>query len=94
MWRTPWLLVRACVTLAATRFVVEQRPQAIAWLQAMGVPFSQEDGQLHLTREGGHSARRIVHVTDATGAAVQKTLIDQCAARPTSRCMRTTRWWT
>jgi L-aspartate oxidase len=32
---------------------------------------------LHLTREGGHSARRIVHVTDATGAAVQRTLIER-----------------
>ena len=61
--------------LDATRFVVENAPKAIAWLQTMGVPFSQEDGQLHLTREGGHSARRIVHVTDATGAAVQATLI-------------------
>ncbi len=64
--------------LAATQFVVEQAPQAIAWLQAMGVPFSTEDnGDLHLTREGGHSARRIVHVTDATGAAVQRTLIEK-----------------
>ena len=64
--------------LAATQFVVEQAPQAIAWLQAMGVPFSTEDnGDLHLTREGGHSARRIVHVTDATGAAVQRTLIER-----------------
>ncbi|HEY8906672.1 MAG TPA: FAD-dependent oxidoreductase, partial [Rhodoferax sp.] len=62
--------------LDATRFVVENAPKAIAWLQTMGVPFSQEDGHLHLTREGGHSARRIVHVTDATGAAVQSTLID------------------
>ena len=53
--------------LAATRFVVENAPKAISWLQTMGVPFSEEDGQLHLTREGGHSARRIVHVTDATG---------------------------
>jgi L-aspartate oxidase len=61
---------------AATRFVVENAPKGIAWLQTMGVPFSEEDGQLHLTREGGHSARRIVHVTDATGAAVQRTLID------------------
>jgi len=64
--------------VAATQFVVEQAPQAIAWLQAMGVPFSTEDnGELHLTREGGHSARRIVHVTDATGAAVQRTLIER-----------------
>jgi L-aspartate oxidase len=62
---------------AATRLVVENAPHTIAWLQKMGVPFSEEDGALHLTREGGHSARRIVHVTDATGAAVQRTLIDQ-----------------
>jgi L-aspartate oxidase len=68
--------------LDATRFVVEQAPQAIAWLQKLGVPFSEEDGQLHLTREGGHSARRIVHVTDATGAAVQRTLIDKVKHSP------------
>jgi len=68
--------------LAATRFVVEQAPRAIAWLQAMGVPFSEEAGQLHLTREGGHSARRIVHVTDATGAAVQRTLIERVRQTP------------
>ncbi|HEX2546770.1 MAG TPA: FAD-dependent oxidoreductase, partial [Ramlibacter sp.] len=60
---------------AATRFVVEHAPQSVAWLQQLGVPFSEEGGHLHLTREGGHSARRIVHVTDATGAAVQQTLI-------------------
>jgi len=63
--------------LAATQLVVENAPHTIAWLQALGVPFSEEDGALHLTREGGHSARRIVHVTDATGAAVQRTLIEQ-----------------
>ena len=68
--------------VAATQFVVEQAPQAIAWLQKLGVPFSEEDGQLHLTREGGHSARRIVHVTDATGAAVQRTLIDKVKHSP------------
>jgi len=69
--------------MAATQFVVEQAPQAIAWLQAMGVPFSTEhNGDLHLTREGGHSARRIVHVTDATGAAVQSTLIERVQQSP------------
>ncbi len=67
---------------AATRFVVEHSPESIAWLRQLGVPFSEEDGQLHLTREGGHSARRIVHVTDATGAAVQKTLIAQVRKTP------------
>ena len=68
--------------LAATQFVVENAPQSIAWLQKLGVPFSQEDGHLHLTREGGHSARRIVHATDATGAAVQQTLIAKVNAAP------------
>src|SRR4051812_26471582 len=67
---------------AATRFVVEHAPESIEWLRELGVPFSQEDGHLHLTREGGHSARRIVHVTDATGAAVQKTLIDHVRRTP------------
>jgi L-aspartate oxidase len=69
--------------LAATQFLVEHAPQAIAWLQTMGVPFSTEhNGDLHLTREGGHSARRIVHVTDATGAAVQTTLIERVQQSP------------
>ncbi len=68
--------------LAATRAVVHAAPNAIAWLQAMGVPFNEEDGQLHLMREGGHSQRRIVHATDATGAAVQRTLIDVVRRTP------------
>ena len=67
---------------AATRFVVEHSPESVDWLRALGVPFSEEDGHLHLTREGGHSARRIVHVTDATGAAVQKTLIEHVRRTP------------
>jgi len=62
--------------LATTRFVVENAPEAIGWLRQLGVPFTLEGEELHLTREGGHSARRIAHVTDATGAAVQKTLMD------------------
>jgi L-aspartate oxidase len=68
--------------LAATRFVVEHAPESIRWLQQLGVPFSQEAGHLHLTREGGHSERRIVHVTDATGAAVQDTLMAKVRATP------------
>jgi L-aspartate oxidase len=68
--------------LDATRFTVENAPSAIAWLREMGVPFSTENGELHLTREGGHSHRRIVHVTDATGAAVQTTLSAKARATP------------
>ena len=69
--------------LAATRAVVEGAPAAIAWLRALGVAFSEDaehPGELHLTREGGHSQRRIVHAADATGAAVQKTLIEKVRA--------------
>jgi L-aspartate oxidase len=71
--------------LDATRSVVEGAPPAIAWLRTMGVEFSEDSdkpGALHLTREGGHSQRRIVHAADATGAAVQRTLIAQVKATP------------
>jgi L-aspartate oxidase len=68
--------------LAVTRAVIEGAPRAIAWLRGLGVPFTLEGEQLHLTREGGHGARRIAHVTDATGAAVQRTLIDVVRATP------------
>ncbi|SBP88453.1 L-aspartate oxidase [Thiomonas delicata] len=68
--------------LPATRFVVEHGPEAIAWLRAQGVPFDTEGSALHLTREGGHSQRRIAHVADATGAAVQRTLLAAARAHP------------
>jgi len=59
---------------ATVEFVVENAPAAIERLAAIGVPFNTEQGALHLTREGGHSHRRIVHVDDATGLAVQQAL--------------------
>ncbi len=58
----------------ATRFVVENGRRAIEWLIEQGVPFTKDASGYHLTREGGHSARRVIHVADATGAAVQETL--------------------
>ncbi|URD60247.1 L-aspartate oxidase [Sphingomonas sp. KRR8] len=62
--------------------VVSSAPAAIARLIELGVPFAEEGGALHLTREGGHSHRRIVHVADATGHAVQKALERAAAAHP------------
>jgi L-aspartate oxidase len=70
---------------AATAQVVHGAPAAIAWLQAQGVAFTQEPGSapaLHLTREGGHSHRRIVHATDATGAVIQESLIAAVRSHP------------
>jgi L-aspartate oxidase len=63
-------------------FVVERAPQSIDRLSELGVPFNRESGDLHLTREGGHSHRRIVHVDDATGWAVQSALLKAAEANP------------
>ena len=63
-------------------FVVERAPAAIERLQQLGVPFAQDGNALHLTREGGHSHRRIVHVADATGWAVQEALQRAAEANP------------
>ena len=65
---------------AVTRFVVEHGREAIEWLIAQGVPFTREESGYHLTREGGHSHRRVIHVADATGAAIQETL-NECVRR-------------
>ena len=61
----------------ATRFVVEHGRSAIEWLIEEGVLFTRDATSAlgyHLTREGGHSQRRVIHVADATGLAVQETL--------------------
>jgi L-aspartate oxidase len=62
--------------------VIENAPASIRRLQDLGVPFAEEAGALHLTREGGHSHRRIVHVADATGWAVQDALLRAARAHP------------
>ncbi len=60
-------------------FTVEHGPENIRWMQELGVPFSSEifksgKRELHLTREGGHTHRRVVHAADATGKAMSDTL--------------------
>src|SRR5258705_12972549 len=68
--------------LKVVEHVVEQAPRAIQHLIDLGVPFASENGALHLTREGGHSHRRIVHVADATGYAVSQALEAAAARHP------------
>ncbi|MEY4238399.1 MAG: hypothetical protein RL339_1000 [Pseudomonadota bacterium] len=67
-------------------FVIERAPHAIERLVELGVPFNKAEGyggkDLHLTREGGHSHRRIVHVDDATGRAVLDALLRAAEAHP------------
>ena len=74
----------------AVRFTVEHSREAIQWLIDQGVPFTpddeadREDGgfAFHLTREGGHSHRRIIHAADATGAAIFNTLLEHARRKP------------
>ncbi len=66
-----------------TKHVVEQGPAAIQWLISQQVDFTkdaQNETGYHLTREGGHSVRRVIHINDATGQAVQLALIKQAQA--------------
>ncbi|MEO5573229.1 MAG: L-aspartate oxidase [Gammaproteobacteria bacterium] len=69
------------------KFTVEHGRQSIQWLIDHGVPFTQQagtDGSIdyHLTREGGHSHRRVIHAADATGRAIETTLVEQVRAHP------------
>jgi len=66
----------------ATRYVVENGRRAIDWLIEQGVPFTKDEKGYHLTREGGHSTRRVIHVADATGLAVQDTLTRKVRRHP------------
>lgn len=71
----------------AVRFTVSHSTQAINWLIEQQVPFTpnvqstDQQFSFHLTREGGHSHRRIIHAADATGAAVFNALLAQVKQR-------------
>jgi len=73
----------------AVRLTVTHSTDAINWLIAQGVPFTRERSankeegafEYHLTREGGHSHRRIIHAADATGAAIMQSLLEQVKQR-------------
>jgi L-aspartate oxidase len=73
-------------------YVVRRGPGAIAWLAAQGTPFTRaaanaNPSPFHLTREGGHSHRRVVHAADATGRAIVSTLADKVRAHPRIRVL-------
>lgn len=72
------------------RQTVSKGPALIGWLADLGVKFTYQAGSengtgFHLTREGGHSNRRVVHAEDATGQAVETSLIDSARTRPNIR---------
>jgi L-aspartate oxidase len=68
-------------------YTAKQAKPSMEWLIKHGMPFDQEkdeEGKLHyhLTKEGGHSHRRILHAADATGEAVQVTLSEAVERHP------------
>lgn len=67
------------------RLVVGEGPRLIRSLIELGVPFTREEGQLALGKEGGHSRRRIVHALDQTGRAVEETLMERVRRHPRIR---------
>jgi L-aspartate oxidase len=67
----------------AVRFNVEHSRESIEWLVDQGVEFDRITGQdFHLTREGGHSHRRIIHSADATGREVSESLTKRALNTP------------
>ena len=75
---------------SVVRFVVERGPACVDWLRGAGVHFTRvpdddDNAPYHLTKEGGHSHRRVVHVADATGKAVSEALVAKAHAHPRIR---------
>ncbi len=69
------------------RQVVREGPERVAELEALGVPFSRTGRGLALGREGGHSARRIVHASDFTGRAIEQVLVERVRQHPRIRVL-------
>ena len=63
-------------------FVIRNGPARVKELMALGAEFSRtQAGDVSLTREGGHSARRVLHAGDMTGREVQRALVHSVAQR-------------
>lgn len=73
----------------AVSYIVSHGKENIEWLIEQGVPFTRTDstrnGAYHLTREGGHQHRRVIHAADATGKAVETTLATLVRRHPNIR---------
>ncbi|MEI6702073.1 MAG: L-aspartate oxidase [Deltaproteobacteria bacterium] len=64
------------------RMVVEEGPQTIRNLIDWGVKFTTNGAVYDLTREGGHSARRILHAEDITGREIERALVEEVSRHP------------
>ena len=61
--------------LSAVKFMVKNGPKYIEELKNIGVPFTQKSQKLSLTKEGGHSQKRVIYVGDHTGNSIERALV-------------------
>lgn len=66
--------------------IINSAKDIVNELLSLGTPFDQENGKIHLTREGGHSHRRIAHTKDSTGKAIGETLYQHVQTNPNITC--------
>lgn len=65
------------------RTIVTEGPPRVKELMELGVEFAHaKNGKLELGREGGHSARRVLHATDITGREIERALLAAAARHP------------
>ena len=69
------------------REVVREAPERVRELEALGVDFNRTGRGFALGREGGHSARRIVHASDFTGQAIERALVERVRSHPRIRML-------
>ncbi len=69
-------------SIPAVQMVIESAPKIIQQLSQWGVTFDSQDNEYHLTQEGGHSKRRILHIADATGKAITEALTQNTLDHP------------
>ncbi len=71
------------------RRIIRDGPAAVGWLESLGAKFDRDpDGAYQLGREGGHSVHRVIHADGvATGAEIQRTLVQALEAHPQITCL-------
>lgn len=75
--------LKGVIRCRAVEAVCREGPDRVLELVAMGAKFTRgADGELHLTREGGHTHRRIVHAADVTGREIERALVAAASAHP------------
>jgi FAD binding domain len=75
--------LKGALRCRAVEAVCREGPDRVLELVAMGAEFTRgADGELHLTREGGHTHRRIVHAADVTGREIERALVAAASAHP------------